>query len=176
MTIMSDDGSGALSLAQSIEVQGTADWAPDRMSLVTGGVDPQGPGLFKIPINCGAPLRLVSGVATNPVWSPDAAVIVYAGPNIAGRQQLLAVRPDGTPVKLPNISVIVSTRQGHRFMPNEQGLVYLEAGIGSGSAIFSVLNLDTHDSCARPIRQPRRDTNLRHHSGREADRVRRIAR
>jgi Tol biopolymer transport system component len=114
------------------------------MSLVTGGVDSQGPGLFRIPINGDAPLRLVSGVATNPVWSPDGAIIVYAGPNIAGRQQLLAVRPDGTSVKLPDISVIVSTRQGHRFMPNEQGLVYLEAGIGSASAKFSVLNLDTY--------------------------------
>jgi serine/threonine protein kinase len=142
--IMSADGSDAQSLAQSIEPQGAADWAPDGMSIVTGGVDPQGPGLFKIAITGDAPVRLVSGVATNPVWSPDGALIVYAGLNIAGRLPLLGVRPDGTPVRLPDIAVSPSTRQSHRFMPNERGLVYLESGVGSASATFSVLNLDTH--------------------------------
>ncbi len=33
--------------------------------------DAQGPGLFKIPVDGGVPVRLVTGQAVNPVWSPD---------------------------------------------------------------------------------------------------------
>ena len=70
----------------------------------------------------GAPVRLVGGQATNPVWSPDGNLIVYSGKIIAGQVPLLGVRPDGVPVKLPEVRI----RPGcYRFLPNGTGLVYL---------------------------------------------------
>jgi Tol biopolymer transport system component len=36
-------------------------------------------GHFKIPLDGGSPVRLASGSALNPVWSPDGSLIVYAG-------------------------------------------------------------------------------------------------
>ena len=67
-------------------------------------------------------VRIVTGRADNPVWSPDGNVIVYAGKFFTGQVQLLGVRPDGTPVELPS----VRTRPGgYRFLPDGRGLVYL---------------------------------------------------
>ena len=143
MTIMSTDGSGAQLLAQSVQIRGAADWSPDGASLLTGGIDAQGPGLFRIPVNGDSPVRLVAGAASNPVWSPDGTLIVYAGPNIAGRQQLLGVTSDGTPVKLPDVAVPVGPRRSHRFMPSGQSIVYLRSAIGSAEAEFSLLDLTT---------------------------------
>ena len=37
-------------------------------------------GLFMIPVDGGAPVRLVAGEARNPVWSPKGDLIVYATP------------------------------------------------------------------------------------------------
>ena len=102
LAIMSADGTSARTLAPSIEIfrfggQGSADWSPDGTWIVAGGSDAQGPGLFKIPVDGGEPVRLVAGQAVNPVWSPDGALIVYGGPSSPARSALLGVRPDGTP-------------------------------------------------------------------------------
>ena len=64
--------------APGVEGQGTVDWSPDGAWLVTGGDDGRGPGLFKIPVDDGVPVRLVAEDAVNPVWSPTGDVIVYA--------------------------------------------------------------------------------------------------
>ncbi|SPE41615.1 hypothetical protein SBA3_4470002 [Candidatus Sulfopaludibacter sp. SbA3] len=71
------------------------------------------------------PVRLTTGEASNPVWSPAGNLIVYAGANVGFFCPLLAVGPDGTPVKLPSIEVL---REGvrARFLPNGSGLVYLQ--------------------------------------------------
>ena len=45
----------------------------------------RGPGLFKIPVDGGVPVRLVSGQAVNPVWSPDGKLIVYGGKFFTGQ-------------------------------------------------------------------------------------------
>ena len=89
---------------------------------MAGGSDAQGPALFKIPVDGGAPVRLVGGQAVNPVWSRDGKLIVYAGPLVAGMVPLLGVRPDGAPVELPPVQ---ARPGGYRFLPNGTGLVYL---------------------------------------------------
>jgi Tol biopolymer transport system component len=124
---VSADGRSSRTLAASLDIegaagQGTADWSPDGAWIVTGGRDAQGPGLFKIPVESGVPVRLTTGRAVNPVWSPDGSLIVYAGKFFTGQVELLGVRPDGTSVELPP----VRTRPGgYRFLPNGTGLVYL---------------------------------------------------
>ena len=70
-----------------------------------------------------AAVRLVSGPAVNPVWSPKGDLIVYGGPSVGGRVRLLGVRPDRTRVELPEVWTI---RGGaYRFLPNGTGLVYM---------------------------------------------------
>ena len=97
LTLVSADGADHRSFAESIDVRGTSAWSPDAKWIATGGADAHGAGLFKIPVAGGAPVRLVTGAAHNPVWSPDGNVIVYEGLQTA-MAPLLAVHADGSPL------------------------------------------------------------------------------
>jgi Tol biopolymer transport system component len=127
LTIMSPDGTNARTLAETLYIQGaasqsTADWSPDGAWLVIGGSDEHGPGLFKVPIDGSPPVRLTAGQATNPVCSPQGNLIVYAGAFVGGQALLQAIRPDGTPVEMPRVTV---RQGGYRFAPDGKSLIYL---------------------------------------------------
>jgi serine/threonine protein kinase/Tol biopolymer transport system component len=126
LMLMSSEGADAKPLAASLEPRNAADWSPDARWIVTGGRDDeQGEGLFMVPVDGGAPVRLATGPAANPVWSPDGTLIVFAGPQVGATSQLLAVRPeDGSSVALPHLRVPSVRQQAHRFLPNGTGLVY----------------------------------------------------
>jgi Tol biopolymer transport system component len=154
LIIMSADGTGSQTLGGSIDIQGsanqgTADWSPDGGWIVAGGRDEQGPGLFKIPADGGAPVRLLAGQAVNPVWSPRGDLIVYSGAFVAGQADVLGVRPDGSPVHLPKVR---ARPGGYRFLPGGSGLVYLP---GLDTLDAAVLDLNTNT-----IRTVARFTNL----------------
>jgi Tol biopolymer transport system component len=144
--VVSSDGAELQPIAEGIDVQGTSCWSPDARWIVTGGSDATGPGLFKIPLEGGSPVRLVAGQALNPVWSPDGSLIVYAGTNVSTFAPLLAVRPDGTSVELPNISL---RRLGEhvRFSPDGKSLIYMQGLLASQD--FWLLDLASMKS--RPL-------------------------
>jgi Tol biopolymer transport system component len=144
--ILSSDGAELQPIAEGIDVQDSSSWSPDGRWIVTGGSDGSGPGLFKIPLDGGSPVRLVAGQALNPVWSPDGSLIVYAGTNVRTFAPLLAVRPDGTSVKLPEITV---RRLGERvrFLPDGKSLIYMQGVLESQD--FWVLDLASMKS--RPL-------------------------
>jgi len=137
------EGSELQPLGESIDISGAADWSRDGRWIVTGGTDTHSPGVFKIPVSGGMPVRLTTGEASNPVWSPAGDLIVYAGENVGFFAPLLAVRPDGTPVKLPSIEVL---REGvrARFLADGSGLVYLQ-GLPSAQNLW-LLDLATRKS------------------------------
>lgn len=142
LRLLTADGAESNALAPEIDIEGSADWSPDGNWIVTGGKDGKGEGLFKIPTDGGAPVRLTSGVGRNPVWSPDGKLIAYAGPNVFTLTPLLAVRPDGTSVKMPEVR---TNRDGERirFLPDGSGLVYLDGTAGTPWQDFWLLNLKT---------------------------------
>jgi Tol biopolymer transport system component len=145
---------GCQTLAESIDVRGGASWAPDGKWIVVRGIEEGRPGLFKVPVDGGKPIRLTTGVASNPVWSPVGDLIAYAGPNVSAYEPLLAIRPDGTPVQLPTIHV---RRDGEhvRFAPDGKSLIYMQGELRSQN--FWRLDLTTLTS--RPLtRLQQRDT------------------
>ena len=144
--VLSSDGAELQPLAEAINVQGTSCWSPDGKWIVTGGSSATGPGLFKIPLEGGSPVRLIAGPALNPVWSPDGSLIVYAGTNVSTFAPLLAVHPDGTSVELPQISV---RRLGERvrFLPDGKSLIYMQGLLASQD--FWLLDLASMKS--RPL-------------------------
>ena len=77
--VLSADGGDLQSLAEPIDIRGSVCWSPDGKWIVAGGIDDRGPGLFKIPLDRGAPVRLIAGTARDPVWSPSGDLIVYTG-------------------------------------------------------------------------------------------------
>jgi dipeptidyl aminopeptidase/acylaminoacyl peptidase len=141
--VLSADGAQLSVLSETVDARGAAAWSPDGQWVVTGGHEAGVPGLFKIPVGGGAPQRIADGEALNPVWSPDGNLIVYTGPQVNVVSPLLAVRPDGDPVELPEIEVF---RAGERmrFLPDGSGLVYMR-GFGP-SQDFWLLDLATMKS------------------------------
>lgn len=144
--VLSSDGAELQPIAEGIVPQGSSSWSPDGRWIITGGSDATGPGLFKIPLQGGSLVRLVSGPALNPVWSPDGTLIVYAGTNVSSFAPLLAVRPDGTSVELPHISL---RRLGEhvRFSPDGKSLFYMQGLLASQD--FWLLDLASMKS--RPL-------------------------
>ena len=116
------DGSGARAVAESLDVRGAASWSPDGRWLTVAARDGAGVKVFKVPVDGGAPVRLVDSVSTNPVWSPDGAFILYSGTPRARSVPVKAVTPDGKPHTLPALSVD-RVGDSYRFLPNGRGLV-----------------------------------------------------
>jgi serine/threonine protein kinase len=141
--LVTSDGAELRSLSTPVDIRGAISWSPDGEWLVTGGRDPEGYGLFKIPVGGGEPERIVSGEALDPVWSPDGNLIAYAGAQINAITPLLGVRPDGTRVELPHIELL---RLGERvrFLPDGSGLVYMH-GLRA-SQDFWLLDLATMET------------------------------
>ena len=123
--VLSADGGDLQSLAGPIDVRGSVCWSPDSKWIIAGGIDDRGPGLFKIPLNHGTPVRLIAGTARDPVWSPSGDLIVYTGANVSVDAPLLAIRADGTNVELPVIRLRVEGNR-YRFVPNGLALVYAQ--------------------------------------------------
>jgi len=144
--VLSSDGAELQPIAEGIVAQGSSCWSPDGKWIVTGGSDATGPGLFKIPSDGGSPVRLVAGPALNPVWSPNGNLIVYAGTNVSTFAPLLAVRPDGSSVEMPPISL---RRLGAhvRFSPDGKSLIYMQGLLASQD--FWLLDLASMKS--RPL-------------------------
>jgi Tol biopolymer transport system component len=145
LTVVSPDGADKRALDDSINARGTAAWSPKGDWIAVGGSDADGPGLFTVPFGGGAHVRIVSGTALNPAWSPDGAVIVYAGQQSADAP-LLAVRPsDKRPVKLPDIKVLTGGHGRWRFL-DKTHLVYLQGSAGAQN--FWLLDLATNETHA----------------------------
>jgi len=141
--VLSADGGDLQSLAESINIQKSVCWSPDGKWIVAGGIDDRGPGLFKIPLDRGAPVRLIAGPAHDPVWSPFADLIVYTGANVSVDAPLLAIRADGTNVPLPAIRLRVEGKR-YRFLPDGSALVYAQGPFPAQD--FWLLDLTTKKS------------------------------
>ena len=122
LTLLSSDGSDRRQLAATIDVSSSPSWSPDAIWIVASGKDSKGDGLFKIPVDGSEPQRIVKGVASNPVWSPDGSVIAYTGPVVGEIGSLLMIRPDGSPISSPTIPIRVNTEH-YRFVPGTRQLV-----------------------------------------------------
>ena len=74
-------------------------------------------GLFKLPVEGGPAVRMVTGPFLDPVWSPRGDLIVYCGPQVFTLAPLFAIHPDGTQAQMPEIKV---QREGERvrFLPD----------------------------------------------------------
>ena len=142
LTLLSPDGGDRRELAPAIDVTSSASWSPDAKWIVASGLDAKGAGMFKIPVDGGEPQRIVEGVTSNPVWSPDGSVIAYTGPVSGPFGSLLMIRPDGSAITSPAIRIRVNTEH-YRFVPGTRQLVYVPSPTQVDPEHFWVLDLDS---------------------------------
>jgi len=135
------DGTAPRALMADVDVAGAACWSPDGKWIAAGGVQGGSQGLFKVRVGDGTTECVTPLEATNPIWSPDGRMIVFAGPQVRAFTGLQAVSPEGRPLELP-ATVKPSVRgQRFRFLPDGSGLVYMKGS--SPDFNFHLLDLQT---------------------------------
>jgi Tol biopolymer transport system component len=112
-------------LAESLDVRDAVSWSPDGKYLAASVDEGAGGRIYKIPVEGGAPEKLVEEISYNPVWSPDGRLILYYFAPQSAIFPLRAITPDKRPYKLPDIS---SRGEGgrFRFLPDGKSFVVLQ--------------------------------------------------
>jgi hypothetical protein len=67
---------------------------------------------------------------------------VFATPRVGGLDLLRGVRPDGTPVELPELQLRLGG--AHRFLPSGAGLVYVDAIDTKDFSLFDLATKKSH--------------------------------
>jgi Tol biopolymer transport system component len=127
LTVKEKNG-GIRTLATSIDVRGFPAWSPDGRWIAVGGINGEGMrGLFKIPLDGGPAVTLVSKkFVTDPTWSNDGDLIVYAGQDEAAKVPLGVVRlSDRSEVKLPQQVFGTPGLARPRFLPDGSGVIFV---------------------------------------------------
>ncbi|HZL84316.1 MAG TPA: protein kinase [Candidatus Krumholzibacteria bacterium] len=141
--LMASDGTGARHVAESLEVRGAPSWSHDGKWIAVAGSDDKANPLFKVPLDGGAPVRLVDGVnsvISNPVWSPDGRVILYSEGRGGATVRIQGVTPDKQPFPLPEV-LVGATGDRYRFLPDGKSLVVTQGVLWLQN--FSLLDLAT---------------------------------
>ena len=140
--LMTAEGTNATRLANgdALDVRAAPSWSPDGKWLAVTAYEGDKRRLFKVPVENGASVPVVSGVVTNPEWAPDGRWILYRerqGPSFIVK----AVTPEGSPATIPNLTIGVTATDGYRFLPGGGVIAALlgEAPVQN----FWLINLDT---------------------------------
>jgi len=123
---MAADGTGSRRIAESLDARDTPSWSRDGWWIAVVASEGTEQPLFKVPLDGGAPVRLVGGINTNPVWSPDGKVIVYSEHGGRGWSRLKAITPERQPFPLPEIHVTMGGDR-YRFLTRGNALVLTQS-------------------------------------------------
>lgn len=122
--LMASDGTNARRIAHMLDVSDAASWSPDGKWIAVVANEVKANPLFKVPVDGGAPVRLVEGVIADPVWSPDGRFILYSETKGSATARLAGVTPDKKPVPLPELWVL-NWGNRYRFLPGGRELVVM---------------------------------------------------
>lgn len=138
---MAANGANPSLMSSSLEIRGAPSWSPDGQWIVVSGADGSGPGVFKIPAEGGAAVRLLKGLYFHPLWSPDGKYIVYCEDDLSGGTlRLRATTPEGEPFPVPVLRVSY-VWEAYRFIPGTSSLLVLQGGTAGVPQNFWVLDL-----------------------------------
>ncbi|MEO8191642.1 MAG: protein kinase [Acidobacteriota bacterium] len=122
---MAADGTSARRINEALDVRDTPSWSPDGKWIAVVASEGKEQPVFKVPLEGGAPVRLVGGVNYNPVWSPDGRFIAYSEHHGGTRYQLKGITPDNQAFPLPELSVRFGGNR-YRFLADGKALVVMQ--------------------------------------------------
>ena len=122
--VMQADGRNARIVADSLDLQGSPNWAPDRQSIISAANDHGTPHLFRVPLDNRPPAAFMQDYSVDPAWAPDGRFLVYSGPDIGTTFPMKAVNADAQPHPLPAMKLTRGSRHV-AFLPGGRALVFL---------------------------------------------------
>jgi Tol biopolymer transport system component len=108
--VINSDGTGAQMVATSLELRGAPAWIPDGNAVTVAALVDGVPCLFNIPVDGRPPVRVLHEHSMDPVWSPDGRGMVFTGADIGTTFPLSAVAADGTPHRIPELTLTRGAR------------------------------------------------------------------
>jgi Tol biopolymer transport system component len=146
VSLMAPDGTNVHRIAESLDVVDVPSWSPDGRWIAVIAREEEGRArpLYKVPIDGGSPVRLVDGVNSDPIWSPDGRLILYSE-GWGGGGLLRGVTPDKQAVPMPEIAVPYAGNR-YRFMPGGRSVVIFLHRLGQTvqpEASYHLLDLAT---------------------------------
>jgi WD40 repeat protein len=127
---MNADGTDLRVVTRSLALEGTPAWTPDERSITVSAIVDGAPRLLNVPLDGSAPVPLVGEDATNPVWSPDGALLVYSGSDIGTTFPVKAHYPAGRAGRIvPDLMLSRGSRH-LAFMPDGRSLLMLRGELG----------------------------------------------
>jgi Tol biopolymer transport system component len=127
--VMQADGSNARVVADSLKLEGSPAWAPDRRSITSAANDHGVPHLFRVPIDGGPPTVLLRDYSVDPAWQPSGRFLVYSGPDIGATFSVKAVSPDGSAYSLARLTTLTRGARHLKFLSGERALAFLRGEI-----------------------------------------------
>jgi TolB protein len=142
--LMDANGMNIRPLAPALDVRSAVSWSPDGKMVAASATLEEGTRLFLIPVDGGAPTRLLDTASYNPLWSPDGQFIVYSEPVSGSNMVAKAVRRTGAAVPMPRIVVPYTRATPYRFLPGRTILIFLK-DTSFRTRNFYWMNLETKD-------------------------------
>ena len=126
--LMNADGTNIRPLANTLDVRSAVSWSPDGKAVAAAATLTEGTRVFVIPVDGGAPVRMVEGPSYTPVWSPGGEYLVYSEPVSGSTFAVKAITRKKSPVVIPRITVPYTAASPYRFVPGRKTLVFLNDG------------------------------------------------
>lgn len=123
--VMTVDGTNVRALAPSLFPREAPSWSPDGKWVAVAVDEANANRLYKVPLDGGAPVKLVDSQASSPHWSPDGRMILYSAHLTGSNFQLQAISPDGQPVGIPEI-LFRNRAERSRFLPGGREIITLQ--------------------------------------------------
>jgi Tol biopolymer transport system component len=109
--VVDSDGTGARTVAASLQLQGAPAWNADGQALTIGARVEGKPSLFRVPVDGGSPVRLLQEHSMDPAWSPSGNVLVFSGADVGTTFPVKAIGADGTPQRIPDLTLSRGARR-----------------------------------------------------------------
>jgi Tol biopolymer transport system component len=123
---MNADGTNIRPLAPALDVRSAVSWSPDGKTVAAAATLEGGTRVFLIPVDGGAPTRLLNTASYNPVWFPDRQAILYSE-HVGGSTMVVkSVTRTGAAVPMPRIAVPYTWATPYRFVPGRKMLIFLK--------------------------------------------------
>ena len=141
--LMDANGTNIRPLAPALDVRSAVSWSPDGKTIAAAATLEQGTRVFLIPVDGGAPNRLLDTASYNPVWSPDGEFIVYSEPVSGSNMLVKGVTRTRAAVPMPRIVVPYTTGTPYRFVPGRRVLIFLKDMMSFRDRNFYWMDLET---------------------------------